>query len=82
MMHAMSYPFICNSDNGTLQPNYSTIGGDAISALISDTYYPRKDRGSNLVFQLVLVNTAEREASSLVQEFLLRKLTSHSKESN
>jgi hypothetical protein len=82
MMHAMSYPFICYSDNGRLQPNYSTIGGDAISAAISDTYYPRKDRGGNLVLQLVLVNTAEREASSLVQEFLLRRFTSHSKRSN
>jgi len=82
MLHAMSYPFICNGDNGRLQPNYSTIGGDAISAAISDTYYPQKDRGAGLVLQLVLVNTAEREASSLVQEFLLSKFTSHGKEKN
>jgi len=82
MIHAMSYPFICNGDNGRLQPNYSTMGGDAISAAISDAYYPQKDRGAGLVLQLVLVNTAEREASSLVQEFLLRKFTSHGKEEN
>jgi hypothetical protein len=82
MIHAMSYPFIFNGDNGRLQPNYSTIGGDAISAAISDTYYPQKDRGAGLVLQLVLVNTAEREASSLVQEFLLSKFTSHGKEKN
>jgi len=81
-LHALAYPFICNGDNGRLQPNYSTIGGDLISAAISDTYYPNKDRGFNLVLQNVLINTAERGASTLVQEFLLRKFTPSAKQTN
>jgi hypothetical protein len=81
-LHALAYPFICTGDNGRLQPNYSTIGGDLISAAISDTYYPNKDRGFNLVLQNVLINTAERGASTLVQEFLLRKFTPSAKQTN
>jgi hypothetical protein len=28
VLHAVSFPFICRRDNGRLQPNYSTIGGN------------------------------------------------------
>lgn len=80
MLHAMSNPFIARGDNGRLQPNYSSIGGDLISSSLSNLYYPQSNRGAGLVFDNLLISTAERTASSLVQEFVLRKLTRNSKE--
>lgn len=80
MLHAMSNPFIARGDNGRLQPNYSSVGGDLVSSSLSNLYYPRSNRGAGLVFDNLLISTAERTASSLVQEFVLRKLTRSSKE--
>ena len=74
-LHALANPFICKGDNGHLQPNYSTVGGDLISAGISDVYYPQSNRGMNFVLQNLLIDTAERTASSLLQEFVIRKFT-------
>lgn len=79
MMHAMANPFICRGDNGKPQPNYSSIGGDLISSAISNVYYPQANRGADLVFENLLLSTGERMVSSVVQEFVLRKLTPSAK---
>lgn len=75
VFHAISYPFICRGDNGKLQPNYSSVGGDLGSAALSNLYYPQSDRGANLVFQNFAITTGERMLSTLVQEFVLNRLT-------
>jgi Carboxypeptidase regulatory-like domain len=75
MLHALANPFICKGDNGRNQVNISSMGGDLISSAISNAYYPESNRGAALVFNGFLISTGEREVSSLVQEFLLRKLT-------
>ena len=74
-LHALSNPFVCRGDNGRLQPNYSTIGGDLASSALSNLYYPASNRGTGLVFQNFFLSTGERMLSSLVQEFVLGKLT-------
>jgi hypothetical protein len=74
-LHAISSPLICKGDNGRLQPNYSSVGGDIASGAISNLYYPRSNRGTGIVFENALVTTGGRIANALVQEFLLRKLT-------
>jgi hypothetical protein len=74
-LHALANPFICKGDNGKNQINFSSMGGDLISSSISNAYYPESNRGASLVFTSFLIDTGEREVSSLVQEFLLRKLT-------
>jgi hypothetical protein len=73
--HALASPFICKGDNGRWQPNYSSVGGDLAAAALLNTYYPQSDRGAGLVFSQFAINTAERELSAVVQEFVLRKLT-------
>jgi hypothetical protein len=73
--HAISNTFIARGDNGKLQPNYSTIGGDLASAAIATAYYPPSDRGAGRVFGTALINAGERALSNLVQEFILRRLT-------
>jgi hypothetical protein len=81
-LHALSSPFVCRGDNGRLQPNYSTIGGDLATAAISNAYYPGSDRGVRQTFDTVLINTAERMFTSLAQEFIVGKLTSKGKHKN
>jgi hypothetical protein len=75
LLHALSYPFVCKGDNGHLEPNYSTIGGDLISASLSNIYYPPSNRGPGLVFSNFAIGTAERAMSTILQEFVLRQLT-------
>jgi hypothetical protein len=38
-------------------------------------YYPKSNRGTGLVFENFVLSTGERMMSSLVQEFVLRRLT-------
>ena len=78
-LHAISSPFICRGDDGHRQPNFSTMGGDLASAGLANLYYPASNRGVGLVFQTFVINTGERIFTSLVQEFILGKLTSKAK---
>ncbi len=75
LVHAMSAPFICRGDNGRNQINISSMGGDLISGAISNAYYPESNRGPGLVFQGFAIDTGERVVSTVIQEFLLKKLT-------
>ena len=77
LRHAMFSPFICRGDNGHLQPNYSSLGGDLASSALSNTYYPQSNRGVGLVFGTFGIGTAERMLSGIVQEFVLPRFTSH-----
>ena len=81
-LHALSSPFVCRGDNGRRQPNYSSLGGDLASAALSNAYYPASNRGAGLVFQNLLVTTGERMVNTLVQEFILGKVTSRAKNKN
>lgn len=81
-LHAISSPFICKGDNGHLQFNYSSIGGDLASGALSNLYYPESNRGASTVFTNALITTGGRIANALAQEFILRKLTSHTDREN
>jgi hypothetical protein len=78
-LHAFLSPFICRGDNGRLQPNYSSVGGDLISGAISNAYYPQANRGTGLMFENDAIVTASRIIDSLTQEFILRKFTHKAK---
>src|ERR1700751_1379654 len=78
LMHAMANPFFCRGDNGRTQFNYSGLGGNLIAASLANLYYPKSDRGAGLVFSTTLINTGGRLANAVIQEFVLRKYTSHS----
>ena len=81
-LHALSSAFICKGDNGQLQPNYSTIGGDLASAALANAYYPASNRGAGLMFGNFLLGTGERMLGNLVQEFVLSRFTSKGKTPN
>jgi hypothetical protein len=82
ILHAISSPFVCRGDDGHLQPNFSTIGGDLSSSALSNLYYPPSNRGTGLVFQNFFVTTGERMLSSLVQEFVLGRITARQRLKN
>ena len=75
LKHALAYSVACKGDNGRLQPNYSTIGGDLISSSLSELYYPKSNRGPGLVLDNFAINTAERALASVLQEFVVRRFT-------
>jgi hypothetical protein len=74
-MHALSSPFICRGDNGHSEFNASSIGGDLISASLTNIYYPPSNRGPGIVVSSALINTGGRVANAIVQEFILGKYT-------
>lgn len=80
LMHALSAPFICRGDNGKNEINFSSMGGDLISGALSNAYYPESNRGASLVFTGFALSTGERMVSTVVQEFLLKKLTPGAKD--
>jgi hypothetical protein len=79
LLHALAGPFVCRGDNGHMEPNYSTVGGDVISAGFSNLYYPRIDRTGRIFAENIMISTIERTASTVTQEFVLRHLTFGSK---
>ncbi len=78
--HALVNPFICKGDNGRYQPNYSSLGGYLASGAIANTYYPDSNRGVGLVFSIAGIDVLANMANSVIQEFVLRKLTPSAKE--
>ena len=77
--HAILSSFICNGDNGKLQPNYSQWGGTLAAAALANAYYPASNRGAGLVFRNFGTNMGLNVVLNLAQEFVLNKLTSKGK---
>jgi hypothetical protein len=75
-LYAISTVVICKGDNGHWQPNYSNVGGNLISAGISNLYYPASNRnGAVETIDNALISTAEGAATALLQEFVIKKLS-------
>ncbi len=78
-VYAISNSVACKGDNGRWQPNYSSILGDLVAGGIANAYIPEKDRnGAGDTFKNAGINIAWDAVGNLVQEFLFRKVTSHS----
>ncbi len=78
--YAITRTFVCKGDNGHWQPNYSTMGGDLASASVANAYYPASNRGAGLFLTNFFINTGQRTAANLAQEFILRKFTTKAKD--
>jgi len=75
VLYALASPFICKGDNGRWQPNYSYVIGNFAAAGIANFYYPASNRGGWLVAETALVRFGENSLASVLQEFVIRKLT-------
>ena len=78
ILYAVANSVICKGDNGNWQPNYSSIVGNLAAGGISNLYYPAQDRdGAGLTIESGAIGIGATAAANLIQEFLIRKLTSH-----
>jgi carboxypeptidase family protein len=73
--HAVISVFVTRSDAGRTVPNSSYLLGDMCSAALSNLYYPKANRGANLVFTNAAVGLAGRVGMNLFREFLSKRLT-------
>jgi Carboxypeptidase regulatory-like domain len=77
-LYAMANAVICKGDNRHWQPNYSGIMGSLAAGGISNLYYPATDRGgASLTFENTLIGIGETAAVNLLQEFVMRRLTTN-----
>lgn len=78
VLYALANAVICKGDNSYWQVNYSGIAGSLAAGAISNLYYPASDRsGVALTFENTAIGIGSTAAFNLLQEFVLRKLTSN-----
>jgi Carboxypeptidase regulatory-like domain len=77
LLYAIANSVICKGDNGHWQTNYSAILGGLAAGGISNLYYPSSDRGAGLTFENAAIGIGATAAANILQEFVIRKLSSH-----
>jgi len=77
VFYAIANSVICKGDNGHWQANYSGILGGLAAGGISNLYYPANDRGAGLTFENAAIGIGASAAANLLQEFVIRKLSTH-----
>jgi Carboxypeptidase regulatory-like domain len=76
-LYAVSRVFICKGDNQQWQPNYSSVLGDLAAGGLSNLYIPERDHhGARLTFENAGIAMGTSVAIDVLQEFVLRKITS------
>ncbi len=79
VLYALSWSFRCKGDNGKWQFNYSSLLGDVASASISNLYYPKAiSNSAGETVKYSMLNLASQGVTALLQEFLFKKITTHS----
>lgn len=78
-LYALSTAFIARGDNGKWQPAYGEFAADFASGALSNLYYAKSDRqGATLTIENSLLAIGFTGVGNLLQEFVLRKLSTHS----
>jgi hypothetical protein len=80
--HAVASAVICKGDNQKWQPNYSSILGTLAASGLSNTYYPKNERGVGLTLENTAIGTGANAVMNVLQEFVVRKLTPKTSKSN
>lgn len=79
VLYALSWSFRCKGDNGKWQITYASLLGDIASSGISGLYDPKGISGSQAV-EYTLMSIASRGVNALFQEFLFKRVTTHTNE--
>jgi hypothetical protein len=77
VVHAVRSAFVTRSDSGRPVFNSSYLLGDMCAGALSNLYYPKANRGANLVFTNAAVGLAGRVGTNLIREFLSKRLTTN-----
>jgi Carboxypeptidase regulatory-like domain len=75
--YALKMAVMCKGDNGRWQVNYSYLMGTLAAGGISNAYYPSNDRGAGLTFENAAISIGATAAANLLQEFVIKKLTTN-----
>ena len=75
--HAVISAFLTRNDSGRTVFNSSYLLGDMCSGALSNLYYPKANRGANLVFTNTAVGLAGRVGTNLMREFLSKHLSTN-----
>jgi len=75
--YAIESAFRAKGDNGKWQPPYAGLIGAIAAAEISETYYPGSRTQYTLLGRSLMFHFAGLVALNLAEEFLLKKVTSH-----
>lgn len=77
IFYALSTSVIARGDNGRWQPAYASVLGDFSSGAISNLYYPASNRdGAALTIENGFLAVASDALGNLLQEFVLKKISS------
>jgi hypothetical protein len=80
LLYALGSPFVCKGDNGHWQANYSYVLGNFVAGGIGQFYHPASNRnGVQIAAETALLRLGESALSSVLQEFIFRKLTPHAR---
>ena len=78
LAHALENSVLARNDRTRKwEPNYSGIIGSFAAGGISYLYYPASDRSTSLFLENSLIRIGESSVAGIIQEFLLRRFTSH-----
>jgi carboxypeptidase family protein len=79
VLYALSWSFRCKGDNGKWQITYSSLLGDIALSSISGLYDPKGINVDKTVNYMML-SVASRGVNALFQEFLFKRMTTHTNE--
>src|ERR1035441_4737169 len=71
--------FVCKGDNGRGQPDYSDVIGGGAASQVSRLYYPYTSRPWLRLFHNVLEGWGGRAEDHLMEQFVLRRFTTHTR---
>ncbi|HET6931169.1 MAG TPA: carboxypeptidase-like regulatory domain-containing protein [Candidatus Acidoferrum sp.] len=77
LAHAVSSAFLTRNDTGRTVFNSSYFLGDLSAAALSNLYYPKANRGADLVFTNAAIGLAGRIGTNLMREFLSKRLSTN-----
>lgn len=77
LLYAIGTAFVAKGDNGRWQPAYANVVGGLASYELSTLYRPGTSRPGLRLFHTFLLGFSGRASSNLVQEFIMRKISTH-----
>jgi hypothetical protein len=78
--YALSRALVRRGDDGRLRPDYSRILGHLAAGALSNLYYPPQNRQSQqLTLQYAALAIGAGAIDNLLQEFLLKRFTTHAR---
>ena len=78
-LHAIGSTFVTRGDDGSRKVNFPEILGVFSAAALANTYFPKQERGVNLVLVNGFGDLGGDILDNLIREFVLNRLTTRAK---